>query len=387
MNKRKICVVTGTRAEYGLLYWLMKDIQEDKALRLQVIVTGAHLSPEFGLTYKVIEQDGFSIDDKVEMLLSSDTPIGISKSMGLATIGFAEALERLKPDIMVVLGDRYEMLAAVQAAMVANIPIAHIHGGEVTEGAIDESIRHSITKMSHIHFVATKEYEQRVIQLGEGPNKVFNYGAPGLDNITRLELLSLTDLEKSIGFELGGKYFLVTYHPVTTSPHKAREQILSLLEALEEYPEHKLLITKPNSDTGGRVIIQVLEEYAHKNQERVSLHTSLGQVRYLSAVKYAQAVIGNSSSGIVEVPAMHVPTVNIGNRQQGRLVADSIISCGESKAEIVDGVKKALSEEFSVVVGNSCSLYGQGDASRDIKNKLKDIDLTGILVKKFYDLK
>lgn len=387
MNKRKICVVTGTRAEYGLMYWLMKDIQADDGLELQVIVTGAHLSPEFGLTYKVIEQDGFSIDAKVEMLLSSDTPVGISKSIGLATIGFAEALDRLKPDIMVVLGDRYEVQAAVQAAMVANIAIAHIHGGEVTEGAIDESIRHSITKMSHIHFVAAKEYQQRVIQLGEQPNKVFNYGAPGLDNITRLELLSLAELEKSIGFALGDKYFLITYHPVTTSPHKAKEQILNLLAALEEYPEYKLLITKPNADTGGRAIIQILEEYAQKNSERVSLHTSLGQVRYLSAVKYAQAVIGNSSSGIVEVPALHVPTVNIGNRQKGRLLASSIVSCGECKEDIVKGIATVLSNEFRAIVDNTCSLYGQGDSSRDIKNKLRDINLTGISVKKFYDLK
>ena len=386
MSKRKICIATGTRAEYGLLYWLMKEIQDDKDLELQIIVTGMHLSPEFGLTYKVIEDDGFVIDAKVEMLLSSDSPVGIAKSIGLGVIGFADALEWLKPDILVLLGDRYEILAAAQAAMVARIPIAHISGGEKTEGVIDEAIRHSITKMSHVHFVAADSYKNRVIQLGEQPERIFNFGDPGLENITRLKLLKRGELEKSLGFTLGEKCFLVTYHPVTLSENDSGEVMSSLFGALDCFPETKIIITKPNSDSGGRLIISMIDDYAAKQRARVFATTSLGQLRYLSALKHCDVVIGNSSSGIVEAPFMKKPTVNIGDRQRGRLKALSIIDCEDNSDSITSAISKALSPEFQQGLSRVNSLYGTGDVSLNIKECLKKINLKGIMMKQFYDL-
>lgn len=387
MVKRKICVVTGTRAEYGLLYWLMREIQADEALQLQLIVTGMHLSTEFGLTYQVIESDGFNIDAKIEMLLASDTPVGITKSMGLGLIGFADALANLKPDIVVVLGDRYEILVAAQAAMVANIPLAHIHGGEKTEGAIDESIRHSITKMANVHFVANQEYRQRVLQLGEQADKVFAYGAPGLDNIFKLKLLSLVELEKQLDFELTEKFFLLTYHPSTAENEDIKKSTQALLEALEQFPEYKVLITKANADSGGREINKILEEYAYKNYRRVCLRTSLGQLRYLSALKHATIILGNSSSGILEAPIFKVATINIGNRQQGRLRAKSIIDCETDKNSIVKAIKKSFTKEFSQKIKETVSLYGEGYVSIKIKEVLKKISLLGITVKQFNDIK
>lgn len=381
---RKICVVTGTRAEYGLLYWLMKEIQADAELQLQIIVTGMHLSPEFGLTYKTIEEDGFAIDVKVEMLLSSDTPVGIAKSIGLGVIGFADALDRIKPDIMVVLGDRYEILAAVQAALVAKIPVAHIHGGETTEGAIDESIRHAITKMSHLHFVAAEQYRTRVIQLGEHPDSVFNVGALGIENIKRLQLLNRSQLEQSINFELGSSCFLITYHPATLGTVEPAAAMQALLDALDLFPDAKILFTKPNSDTDGRILIQMIDEYALLNKGRVTVFTSMGQVRYLSALQLADAVIGNSSSGIIEAPACNVPTVNIGNRQSGRLKADSIIDCQETTESIASAISKALSTPFREGVKQGVSLYGYGESALRIKNQLKQVNLSS--TKRFYDL-
>jgi len=384
MTKRKICVVTGTRAEYGLLYWLMKEIQADKYLKLQLIVTGMHLSPEFGLTYRTIEEDGFAIDTKVEMLLSSDSPVGIAKSIGLGVIGFAEALERLMPDIMVVLGDRYEILAAVQAALVARIPVAHIHGGETTEGAIDESIRHAITKMARLHFVAAEPYRTRVIQLGEYPETVFNVGALGIENITRLPLLNKDQLEESINFELGTVYFLVTYHPATLGATASGTAMQSLLDALDDFPETKIIFTKPNSDTDGRTIGHMIDEYARHNKGRVSVFTSMGQVRYLSALRFADVVIGNSSSGIIEAPSFHTPTVNIGERQSGRLMANSIINCLETRESIVAAINKALSQSFREKAKQDVSLYGDGNTASQIKDYLKQASLSG--TKHFYDL-
>jgi UDP-N-acetylglucosamine 2-epimerase (non-hydrolysing)/GDP/UDP-N,N'-diacetylbacillosamine 2-epimerase (hydrolysing) len=386
MTRRKICVVTGTRAEYGLLYWLMKEIHADSDLQLQLIVTGMHLSPEFGLTYRTIEEDGFHIDEKVEMLLSSDTPVGIAKSLGLGVIGFADALERLQPDLLVMLGDRYEILAAAQAALVARIPVAHISGGEKTEGAIDEAIRHSITKMSHLHFVAAEPYRLRVIQLGEDPAKVFNFGDPGLDNINRLKLLDLNELEKLLNFTLGGIYFLVTFHPVTLDKEDPAVALTALFSALDNFPEVKIIITKPNADTGGRVIIEKIDAYARENCDRVFVSTSLGQVRYLSAMKHCSVVIGNSSSGIVEAPAMKKATVNIGRRQTGRLKASSIIDCRDKVEEIVLAIRTALSPGFQEGLCKVGSLYGAGNTSFDIKECLKQIDLQGIHMKQFHDL-
>lgn len=381
---RKICVVTGTRAEYGLLYWLMKEIQADADLQLQVIATGMHLSPEYGLTYRTIEEDGFAIAAKVEMLLSSDTPVGIAKSIGLGVIGFADALERLRPDVMVVLGDRYEILAAAQAALVARIPVAHIHGGETTEGAIDESIRHAITKMSRLHLVAAEPYRTRVIQLGEYPETVFNVGALGIENIKRLQLLDKFQLEQSIDFELGATSFLVTYHPATLGATPPQVAMQALLDALDQFPDARIIFTKPNSDTDGRILGEMIDEYGRFNKGRVAVFTSMGQLRYLSALQYVAAVIGNSSSGIIEAPACNTPTVNIGDRQAGRLKAESIIDCLETTDAIVAAINRVLSPLFREVVKRSTSLYGSGESAVTIKNKLKQINLSS--TKRFYDL-
>jgi len=381
---RKICVVTGTRAEYGLLYWVMKEIQADADLLLQLVITGMHLSPEFGLTYRAIEGDGFSIDAKVEMLLSSDTPVGIAKSIGLGVIGFADALERLKPDIMVVLGDRYEILAAAQAALVARIPVAHIHGGETTEGAIDESIRHAVTKMSQLHFVAAEPYRKRVIQLGEHPDTVFNVGAVGVENIKRLQLLDKPQLEQSINFELGNPCFLVTYHPATLGTIEPGAAMQALLDALDRFPDAKIIFTKPNSDTDGRMLGQLIDEYADHHKGRIAVFTSMGQIRYLSALKFVDAVIGNSSSGIIEAPACNTPTVNIGDRQSGRLKADSIVDCQETTESIVAAINKALSQSFREGIKKGVSLYGYGESASHIKDHLKQANLSS--TKRFYDL-
>ena len=385
--KRKICIVTGTRAEYGLLYWLMKEIGTDLDLQLQLIATGMHLSPEFGLTYQQMEADGFTIDAKVEMLLSSDSPVGIAKSMGLGVIGFADALDRLKPDILVVLGDRFEILAAVQAAMVARIPIAHIHGGEATEGLIDEAIRHAVTKMSHLHFTAAEPYRKRVIQLGEAPERVFNVGAVGLDNLTQLNLLTRLELEKALSFRLSpSPVILCTYHPVTLSEDDAGYALKELFKALDRMPDIKVVFTKGNADTGGRVISQMIDDYACNNSERVAAFVSLGQVRYLSLLRESDLVLGNSSSGIVEAPTACTPTVNIGDRQRGRLKAPSIIDCDESADSIAAAIKKALSPEFQKVAAEGRTFFGEGGASKRIKQVLKVSSLEGVLLKHFHDL-
>lgn len=385
--KRKICVVTGTRAEYGLLSCLMKEIQADDSLELQIIATGAHLSPEFGLTYKTIKNDGFIINEKVEMLLSSDTSVGVTKSMGLGLIGFADAFSQLSPDIVVLLGDRYEILAATEAALVANIPIAHIHGGELTEGAIDDSIRHAITKMAHLHFVAASEYRDRVIQMGENPTHVYEVGAAGIDNIVKIPLLTLQELEKCLDFSLGNKFFLVTYHPVTVENAKRADALQHLFDALDSFPEYRLLITKANSDAGGREINHRLEAYAITQKGRASCHTSLGQLRYLSAMKFASAVIGNSSSGILEAPVMKTPTVNIGARQKGRLRFPSVIDCTEEKSAIVDAIRKALSKDFQQSIVNMKIPHADGKIAVRIKTILRDVPLEGLFQKRFFDLK
>lgn len=387
MSKRKICVMTGTRAEYGLLYWLMKEIQADDALELQLIVTGMHLSPEFGSTYQTIEKDGFIIDEKIEMLLSSDTPVGITKSIGLGVIGFADALQRLQPDIMVLLGDRYEALAAAQAAMVANIPIAHLHGGEVTEGVIDESIRHSITKMSEIHFTSTPEYRNRVIQLGEQPSCVYEMGAPGIDNILRMKFMGQSELEQSIDFSLGKHFFLVTYHPVTLKMDQIEKCMQQLLDALNQFPDVKVLFTKANSDAGGRYINRMIDIYTEKNPKRVYSIVSLGQCRYLSAMKLCTAVVGNSSSGILEAPVLKKPTVNIGDRQKGRERTISVLDCKEETMDIVATIKRAMSAEFQEHIKQMHIAHADGKIAVRMKEVLKKIDLTGICQKHFYDVK
>ena len=383
MNKRKVCVITGTRAEYGLLYWLIKEIQSDKDLQLQLIVTGMHLSSEFGLTYKEIEKN-FKIDKKVEMLLSSDTVLGISKSMGLAQISFSEAYEELAPDILIVLGDRYEIFSAVSSAMISRIPIAHISGGEVTEGVIDEAIRHAITKMSHLHFVSTEEYKNRVIQLGEHPNRVFNLGAIGIDNINKLKLFSKNEFVKSIDFSLNKKNILVTFHPVTLEISTSKGQFQELLSSIDELEDTNIIFTKSNSDTDGRVINQMIDAYVSRNNNAVSF-ISMGQVRYLSALKFVDAVVGNSSSGLTEAPIFGIGTINIGDRQKGRINLVSVINCNPTKESISNAFNKLYSERFQKALNDVKSPYGNGGTSEKIKNIVKNFDLNNILKKSFYD--
>lgn len=368
---RKVCVVTGSRADYGLLYWLMKEISGDRELQLQLIATGMHLSPEFGLTVRKIEEDGFTIDEKVEMLLSSDTPVGIAKSMGVGLIGFADALDRLRPDMVVVLGDRFEILSAAQAALVARLPIAHLHGGEVSEGAFDEGIRHAISKMAHLHFVAAEPYRKRLVQMGERPDRVFNVGAPGLDHLARLNWMSRAELEAALGVPLGKPLFLITYHPATLDVANATVAMDELLAALEEFPAATLIFTYPNADTGGRNLIVAIDDFVAKHPHRARAFASLGQRNYLSLMREADAVIGNSSSGLIEAPALQRPTVNIGERQKGRLKASSVVDVAETREDIVRGIRHVLSEQFRDALSGTVSLYGAGNASEKIRLILK----------------
>ena len=383
---RKICIFTGTRAEYGLLYWLMKEIEADPELELQIIASGAHCSPEFGLTYKTIEQDGFHINEKVEMLLSSDTSVGISKSTGLGIISYAEALDRLKPDIMVGLGDRFELMAAVTAAMISRIPIGHISGGDTTEGAIDESIRHSITKMSHLHFSTTETYRKRVIQLGEDPKRVFNFGALSIDNIKRFPLLNREEFEQKLGFKLGKRTLLVTFHPVTLEDSTSESQFRQLLQVMDELEDTHIIITKPNADTDGRVLIKMIDDYVLKNSHKAMSSVNLGQLLYLSACQWVDCVVGNSSSGVVEVPSFKKPTLNIGDRQKGRLQAPSIVNCEPDYNSIKEGFNKIFSADFQKSLPDSKNPYeGDGTAIK-IKEKLKNYPLEGIIKKSFYNI-
>ena len=386
MKKRKICVVTGTRAEYGLLTPLLHEIHSDEDLILQLIVTGMHLSPEFGLTYKEIEKE-FFIDKKIEILLSSDTALGVAKSMGLAQISFSEAYAELSPDIVLVLGDRYEIFAAVATAMVSRIPIAHVSGGELTQGAMDDAIRHSITKMSHIHFVSTEEYKRRVIQLGENPKYVYNFGEAGLDNIVNLSLLSKEAFEKSISFRLMKKSLLITYHPVTLDRlEKTVQDFQNILEVLDELKDTTLIFTKANSDEGGRKINSMIDEYVEKNKEKSIAFTSLGQLRYLSALQYVDAVVGNTSSGIVEAPSFKIGSINIGDRQKGRIQAESTINCTAEKQSLSQAFGRLYSEDFKDILQNIKNPYGQGEASKKTKEVLKTIALQNIVKKEFQDI-
>ena len=382
---RRVCVVTGTRAEYGLLRWLMAGIRDSDSLTLQVLVTGAHLSPEFGLTYRDIEADGFSIDAKVDMLLSSDTPVGVTKSMGLGLIGLADAYARLEPDLVVVLGDRYETWCAAAAAMVARIPIAHIHGGEVTEGAIDEAIRHGITKMSHLHFVAAPAYRDRVIQLGEDPDRVFVVGGLGLDSIDRLDLLDREQLEESLEFSLGARSLLIGLHPVTLDGVPSEVAMAELLAALSEERDTQLIFTMPNADTDGRVIQAMIRDFVAEHPNSRAF-TSLGQLRFLSCVRHVDAVVGNSSSGLLEAPTFHTPTINIGARQRGRLEATSVIDCEPTRESISAALARLDDPEFQAVVATTTNPYGAPGASDAIVGLIERTPTQDLLVKRFHDL-
>jgi GDP/UDP-N,N'-diacetylbacillosamine 2-epimerase (hydrolysing) len=385
MSKRKICIVTGSRAEYGLLYWLIKEVEADQDFELQLIVTGSHLSSEFGLTYKEIEKD-FKIEKKIDMHLSSDTSEGISKSMGIAQTSFSKAYNKLKPDIVVVLGDRYEVFSAVSSAMISRIPIAHLHGGEATEGVIDEAIRHSITKMSHLHFTAAKEYSKKVIQLGEEPNKVFNVGGAGIENIKRLKLLKKKDFEKSINFKLNIKNILVTYHSVTLEDKTSKKSFQELLDTIDELKNTNIIFTKANSDMDGKVINQMIDQYTKKNLEKSISVTSLGQLNYLSALKYMDFIIGNSSSGLLEAPSFKIGTINIGDRQNGRLKAKSVVDCLPNKKNMKRAIKKIYSNKFQKILKDVQNPYDNGCASKKITKVLKKVKLDKILKKKFFNI-
>lgn len=382
---KKICVITGTRAEYGLLRWLMDGIERSTKLQLQVIATGAHLAPEFGLTFREIEADGFRIDRKVEMLLSSDTAPGITKSMGVAMIGFADALTALGPDMVLLLGDRYEIFSAAAAATIARIPVAHLHGGETTEGAFDEAMRHSITKMSQLHFVAAEEYRRRVIQLGEDPARVFRVGGMGIDNMLKLELLDRPALEVALDFRLAERNLLVTFHPATLDQGSATAQMEELLAALDTLENTHLIFTLPNADTQGRVLGQMVEAYVAR-RPNARAYASLGQLRYLSAVAQVDAVVGNSSSGLAEVPSFHKATINIGDRQKGRLKAASVIDCEPQRESIKVALAMAYSTEFQAILRETCNPYGEGGASEKVLRILENYDFSSSLKKMFHDL-
>lgn len=386
---KRIGIMTGTRAEYGLLKPLMQEINKDNDLELYLIVSGMHLSPEFGMTYQEIEEDGFEINAKVEMLLSSDSPAGISKSIGLGVIGFADEFQRADLDMLILLGDRYEALSAAISAMVMRIPIAHLHGGELTEGAIDEGIRHSITKMSYLHFTSTEQYRNRVIQLGENPERVFYVGALGVENIKKINLMTKEELERSIHFEIDENTVIVTYHPVTLENNTVEEQFLNLLEVLDRNPKIRMIFTKANADTNGRIVNELIDKYAAQNSERACAFMSLGQKRYLSALKYCRIVIGNSSSGIIEAPSFGKPIINIGDRQKGRICADSVINCGYTQQEIQQAMETALTEEFENKARNCRNPYEKENTAANIISVIKDYLLNDkIKLKKgFYDIK
>jgi GDP/UDP-N,N'-diacetylbacillosamine 2-epimerase (hydrolysing) len=383
--KRKVCVITSSRADYGLLRWIMEAIKEDSDLILQIAATGMHLSPEFGLTYREIEKDGFQILSKVEMLISSDTAVGISKSIGLGVIGFADAFAKLEPDLLVLLGDRFEIFAAATAALVARLPIAHLHGGETTEGAFDEAFRHSITKMSQFHFVAAKEYRDRVVQLGEHPDRVYLVGGLGIDSIDRLKLMSRSELEGSLGFEFGKKNLLVTFHPATLEETSATVQMAELLAALSALTDTRIIFTMPNADTDGRSLIKMVDEFIACHTQARSF-TSLGQIRYLSCIAQVDGVVGNSSSGLTEVPSFKKGTINIGDRQRGRLQAASVINCVPKRSAITAAFDKLYSASFQSDLKTVVNPYGEGGASEKIVNVLKSCSLKEIVKKEFYSL-
>lgn len=385
-KKKNICFVTGSRAEYGLLVPLMKKIKSDKTFNLQIIATCMHLSPEFGLTYREIEKDGFKIDEKVEMLLSSDSSIGISKSMGLGCIGLGESYARLKPDMIVLLGDRFETFIAASVANVFRIPIAHLHGGEITEGAFDEAFRHSITKMSLLHFTSTEQYRNRVIQLGELPDRVFNVGAIGLDNVSTLPLLSKTELEKDLGITFFKNNLLITFHPVTTESGSAKRQCEELLKALSKRTNTFLLFTKANADTDGRIINTLIEKFVNEHPSTRAVFASLGQLRYLSVMKHVDAVVGNSSSGIIEAPSFKIGTINIGNRQAGRMKADSVIDCEPQEKSIGRVLETLYSPAFQSQLKKCVNPYGEGKSSKQILSILKKTDFNKVQTKYFFDI-
>lgn len=377
---RNILVVTGTRADYGLLRNILKEIEKDEILNLKLIVTGTHVSEQYGYTINEIKKDGFFIDEVIPILMKSTSNGSIAKEMGIAMIKFSETFNVLKPDVLLILGDRYEIFAAASTAMAMNIPIAHISGGEITEGAIDEQIRHAITKMAHIHFPGSEQYADNIIKMGEEPWRVFNVGDPGIENINLMNFLTKDELELNLGVDIDENTLLVTYHPVTLEKNYLHDQIDNLLDALQKLNK-KMIITYPNADNGGKYIIEKLVEFS-RNNTQVYLFKNLGIIKYLSVMKLCGAVVGNSSSALVEAPFLKIPVVNIGNRQKGRLMADNIICCSNNCDDIVNSVTKALSVEFKEKVKTTKSLYGEGNTSREIVKLLRDIEIDEKLLKK-----
>ena len=390
MNKRKICVITTSRAEYGLLYWLMKEIQNDSDLKLQLIAAGMHIEAKFGSTYKIIERDRFKIDEKINMSMADDTELGIVKSIGLGCTGFASAFQKLKPDIIVLLGDRFELISAFTAALVMKIPIAHIGGGETTEGAMDEAIRHSITKMSVIHFPSTEIYRKRIIQMGENSRFVFNYGSLSLDNVKKLKLLNKDELQKALDFNLNGKIAIVTYHPVTLEKDTASGQIVTILKAIDSI-NCKAIFTMANADIGGSKINKAIREFCDKNPEKYKFLDNLGQINYYSSLKNFDLMIGNSSSGLIESAAFRIPVVNIGDRQKGRIRGENVIDVRCSKVQIEKAIKTGLSDGFINKIKNMKNPYAKyqdGKVNYRTKEKLKKLKIDeSLLKKKFYDIK
>jgi GDP/UDP-N,N'-diacetylbacillosamine 2-epimerase (hydrolysing) len=383
--KKKICIVTGSRAEYGLLYWLLKEIETSQDFELQLIVTGMHLSAEFGLTYKEIEKD-FKINKKIDMDLTLDTSLGISRSMSIAQISFAKAYNKLNPDIIILLGDRYEIFSAASAAMISKLPIAHIHGGEISEGSLDDCMRHCISKMSHLHFAATEEYRTRLIQLGENPSRVFNVGGLGIENIKRFQLLNKSEFEKSIHFKLNKKNILITFHPVTLENNTSKLHFQELLKAINDLDDTSIIFTKTNSDLNGKVINQMIDQYTKKYSKKSIAFSSLGQLRYLSALQFVDAVVGNSSSGLIEVPSFKIATINIGDRQKGRIKAKSVINCLPKKNNIKNSFKKIYSKDFQKLLNNVKNPYDNGFSSKKIIKVLKSIKIENLLKKNFYNI-
>lgn len=383
---RRVSVVTTTRAEYGLLRPLMQALKESPEFELQLIVSGTHLAPEFGLTGKNIVEDGFEIDEQVDMLVSGDSPSAAATSLGLMTIGISSALRRLQPDLLILLGDRYEMLGVASAATIFNIPIAHLCGGEITKGAIDDSIRHAITKLSHLHFTSTEDYRRRVVQLGEPPDRVFNVGAIGLNNVRSLQLLDRESLAESLKIKLDVPYFLVTYHPVTAADSNAVAEVDALMEALLDVEGTQAIVTLGNADVGGRAINCRLEEWAARFPARLYTFASLGQLRYLSAIRHSLGVVGNSSSGIVEAPSLGVGTLNIGPRQEGRIQATSIVNCRVVSSDIRAGLQRLMADDFRKVIHSVHNPYENGDTVSRILKTLVETDFSRLISKDFYDV-
>lgn len=383
---RKVCVFTGSRAEYGLLRPLLEEIEADGDLALQLVVSGSHLSSDFGSTYQHIEADGYKIAERIEVLMNSDSQVGVCKSMGLGLISYAEALDRLKPDCLVVLGDRYETFAMASAAHVLSVPILHLHGGETTQGAIDEAFRHAITKMAALHFTSTEEYRRRVIQLGEQPDRVFNVGAIGIENIRKLNLLSKERLEEEISFALGEQALLVTFHPVTLEPGTSQQHVQILLAAIDAFPQAHIIFTKANADSDHGAINRILDEYVAAHRDRAIVFASMGQLAYLSALKHTDVVLGNSSSGIIEAPSFKVPSINIGNRQKGRVKAASVIDCDPTTDSITEALTKALDPAFRATLQNVTNPYEKDGTAFHIKRTIAMCDLNAIRKKAFFDL-